>query len=351
MAFSMYSTAAMLRAVELMPVETNFLMDMFGQIGDNVEDTEAIYDQKKFTVQMAPFVSDGMPDVLIGRDGFDTKRIGFARMAPARIVTLQDISTRSFGEKMMGGMTPAERARKMLSRDLLELTQACMRRRAWMVRQMMLTGKCEIFRYTREGRDKQTLLNIDYGFTNNYTPDTKWDQADADPSYDMERIVDLVAEGSGNVDRIVMAADVASALLENEKFMKHMDRINERAGQINARYMGYGVRYIGINKDGIEMYSCSGKFRNDRGLLEKIIPDGTLIAGSAGAVKIHHGPITKVEGQDENSEFQTYIKQEVPFRIGSSESDTIKIRMVSCPTAMPENIDGWAIAKVLTPSA
>ena len=64
-------------------------------------------------------------------------------------------------------------------------------------------------------------------------------------------------------------------------------------------------------------------------------------------LKIKHGPVTKVIGKDETSDFKTYVKKEVPFRIGDSDSDTITNRLVSCPTIIPENVGGWGIMRVL----
>ena len=63
-----------------------------------------------------------------------------------------------------------------------------------------------------------------------------------------------------------------------------------------------------------------------------------------------HGPIQKYTGMDENAALHTYIKKEVPFRIGGSQSDSIATRLVSRPTVVPENIGAWAVMNVLTAS-
>lgn len=39
---------------------------------------------------------------------------------------------------------------------------AIQRRSEWMVRQVLLTGRLEVFRYASEGRDKETTLFTDY---------------------------------------------------------------------------------------------------------------------------------------------------------------------------------------------
>ena len=342
-----YSTRAQLAAIDLMPREYSVLYDFFAHDAGTVEDDKAIYDYRKGSRRMAPTVHPGTGGVLMERDGFETREIGFCQIAPERIIEDQNLKGRMFGERVLGAMTPQERERKMLARDLMEMRKAIQRRREWMVRQVLLTGKLSIFTYTNEGRGVNPTMIADYGFTNNFVPDTKWDQAGAKIDDDMQEIFDLVYDGLGTVDKIVMASDVASAVLHNDAFMKQYDRRNEEAGKINTKYRGSGLRFIGTNADGVELYSLSGTFVDDDGQVKKLIPDGKLIAGSEGILNIFHGPVTQVEETGPNAQHKTYIKKEVPLRYGSIDGNSIKNRLTSCPTVVPANVDGWAVATVL----
>lgn len=342
-----YSTRAQLAAIDLMPREYSVLYDFFGHDAGTVEDDKAIYDYRKGSRKMAPTVHPGTGGVLMERDGYETREIGFCCIAPERIIEDQNLKGRMFGERVLGAMTPQERERKILARDLTDMRKAIQRRREWMVRQVLLTGKLSIFTYTNEGRGVDPTMIADYGFTNFYTPDVQWDQAGANIDDDMKEIFDLVYDGLGTVDKIVMASDVASAVLHNEPFMKQYDRRNEEAGKINTRYRGSGLRFIGTNADGVELFSLSGTFVDDDGLVKKLIPDGKLIAGSDDLLNIFHGPVTQVEETGSNAQHKTYIKKEVPLRYGSIDGNSIKNRLTSCPTVVPRNVDGWAVATVL----
>lgn len=342
-----YSTRAQLAAIDLMPREYSVLYDFFGHDAGTVEDDKAIYDYRKGSRKMAPTVHPGTGGVLMERDGYETREIGFCCIAPERIIEDQNLKGRTFGERVLGAMTPQERERKLLAKDLMEMRKAIQRRREWMVRQVLLTGKLSIFTYTNEGRGVEPTMIADYGFTNNYTPDTPWNQAGAKIDDDMQEIFDLVYDGLGTVDKIVMAADVASAVLHNDAFMKQYDRRNEEAGKINTKYRGSGLRFIGTNADGVELYSLSGTFVDDDGLVKKLIPNGKLIAGSDDLLNIFHGPVTQVEDVGANAQHKTYIKKEVPLRYGSIDGNSIKNRLTSCPTVVPRNVDGWAVATVL----
>ena len=343
-----YSTKAQLAAIDLMPREYSALYDFFGKEAGNVEDDKAIYDYRKGSRRMAPTVRYGTGGVIMDRDGFETREIGFCTIAPERIIEDQNIKGRMFGEKVLGAMTPQERERKMLAKDLVDMRKAIQRRREWMVRQVLLTGKLDVFSYTNEGRGVNATMIADYGFTNNFTPTVAWDQSGADINGDMQEIFDLVYDGGGYVDVIVMAPDVAGAMIANGTYIKFFDGRNIDMGKLNTQYRGSGLRFIGWNSDGVEMYSLAGKFVDDNGTLTPLIPSGKLIAGARDVLNIYHGPVTQVEEEGPNAQHKTYIKKEVPLRYGSIESNSIKNRLTSRPTVVPTNVDAWAVGSGLT---
>ena len=342
-----YSTRAQLAAIELLPREYSALFDFFCRDAGTVEDEKAIWDFRKGSRRMAPTVRPGAGGVLMDRDGYETREIGFCCVAPERIIEDSNLKGRMFGERVLGAMTPQERERKMMAKDLVDMRKAIQRRYEWMVRQVILTGRLSVFNYTNEGRGIEASMIADYGFTNNYVPQTKWDQAGAKIDADMRSIFDLVYDGLGYVDRIFMAPNVADAMIDNSKYIKQFDGRNIDMGKINTQYRGSGIRFIGWNSDGVEMYSMSGTFIDDDGTAKAVIPSGTLIAGSADMLKMYFGPVTQVEETGMNAQHKTYIKKQVPLRYGSIDGNSIKNRLTSCPTVVPENVDGWCVATVL----
>lgn len=349
--FDLFTTAVMLKAIEQMPRPYTFLSDTFAADGELCEDERAMYDYRKGAqTGLAPFVVPGTGGVAVNREGYEMRQVKFSTIAPERVVTLDDISTRMFGENVMGAMTPEQRAKRILARDLTHLRAMVQNRRNWMVREALLKGQLAIRRYTAEGVEKQASMLANFGFTNYYVPTTKWDQAGAKIDYDMRQVFDLVYDGLGEVDILVMAPDVFDCMIDNSKFCKTLDMRNVDMGEINTKYRGQGVRVLGYNSDGVLMVSYSGKFLDEDRVMKPIIPSGYVIAGSSRnkPLKFMHGPITKVMGLDESAQVKTYIKKEVPFRIGGSNSDSIATRLVSRPTIVPENVGAWAVMKVLT---
>ena len=342
-----YSTRAQLAAIEQMPREYSVLYDVFAKEAGVVEDDKAIYDYRKGSRKMAPTVHPGTGGVIMGRDGYETREIGFCTIAPERIIEIDNLRGRAFGENILGAMTPAEREKKLLAKDLVEMRKAIQRRREWMVRQVVLTGKLEIFTYTNEGRGVAPTMIADYGFTNNFAPTTNWDQAGATIDDDMRAIYDLVYDGMGDVEVIIMAPDVFAAMMANSDFCKTLDLKNADLSEIRTKYRGQGLRFLGWNSDGVEMYTLSGTFIDDDGVAKALIPSGKLIAGSRGMLNVYHGPVTQVESVGMDAIHKTYIKKEVPLRYGTIDGNAIKNRITSCPTVVPTNIDGWAVATVL----
>jgi len=349
--FDLFSTAVMLKAVEQAPRIYTFLSDSFAQDGELCDDERALYDYRKGAqTGLAPFVVPGTGGVAINREGYEMREIRFSTLAPERVVTLADVSSRMFGEAVTGALTPEQRSKRIIARDLTELRAMVQNRRNWMAREVLLKGKLEIKRYTNQGVEKEPSMLANFGFTNYYTPVTRWDQAGAKINYDMEKVFDMVYDGLGDVDIMVMGAGVFEAMMENSTYCKTLDMDKVYMGEIATKYAGQGVRYRGTNTDGVKMVSYSGHFLNDARQLEYHIPAGYILVGSTAKkpIKIMHGPIQKYTGMDESAALHTYIKKEVPFRIGGSQSDSIATRLVSRPTVVPENVGAWAVMKVLT---
>ena len=154
--FNLFSTGVMTKAVELMPRTYTFLSDTFAKEGEVYEDDNVMYDYRRGTeTGLAPFVVPGTGGVAVNRDPFEMRRIAFTTLAPEIPLTLADVSTRQFGETVMGGKTPEQRQKQVLARDLTKLRGMNQNSRNWLIREVMLKGKMEIRRYTKNGREKE----------------------------------------------------------------------------------------------------------------------------------------------------------------------------------------------------
>ena len=347
---NLYETMTMLRAVEQMEREYRFLSDTFVNDGDVSAAEHPFYDYRKGNKRgLAPFVVPGTGGVAMNRTGYEMRQIHFTTLEPMYVIEENDLDHRLFGEDVIGGDSQEVRSKKLLAQDLKNLRSDLQNTRDWMAREVLLKGKLQIQRHTRAGVEKAPTMVADFGFTNFYIPTTKWDQAGAKINYDMEKVFDLVYNQMGEIDILVMGAGVFEAMMENSQYCKTLDMDKVYMGEIETKYSGSGVRYRGTNSDGIKMVSYSAMVPTYHGD-EPAIPYGCILAGSSRnkPISFMHGPINKWTGLDETAQRKTYIKKEVPFRVGGSHADSIATQMISRPTIVPENVGAWAVMKVLT---
>lgn len=345
MPIDIYSVAAQLRQIELMPRIDTFLFDMFAFDGGMVEEDKAVWDFRKGAIEMAPFVHEGTGGVLMGRRGFETREISFCNIAPERAVNKSDITHRTFGEPMLGAMSAEQRQKKLLAKDQLEMLAAIQRRREWMIRQVLLTGRLDVFEYNNEGRNLATTKFADFQFTQHFVPKTKWNESGAAINDDMMEMTDIVAEGLGNADICVMDSKSYKAMRDNSDFLKELDKDGLNMGEINQKYRGNGIRLLGRNVDGIEMYVHSGKFMDDDDVMKPVMPEGTMIYGTRKVLEMKHGPVYQVETTD--GPIKGYVKKEVPLKYALPGGTSFNNRITSRPTVIPTNVDAWVVAKVL----
>ena len=139
-----YTTREMVEALELIPPVRNFLTRTFFP-RERTHTAEKIeVDVKKGKRIMAPFVSPRIGGKVITRQGFQTNEFTTPRIAPERVLTVDDISKRTLGENIYSKKTPSEREDELLADDIRELDDAIQRRIEWMSRQVIFEGKLDV---------------------------------------------------------------------------------------------------------------------------------------------------------------------------------------------------------------
>lgn len=116
-----YTTREMVEAIELAPPVRNFLTRTFfprerTHVAEKIE-----VDVKKGKRVMAPFVSPRIGGKVITRQGFQTNEFTTPRIAPERVMTIDDISKRTLGENVYSKKTPSEREDELLVDGLTPL--------------------------------------------------------------------------------------------------------------------------------------------------------------------------------------------------------------------------------------
>ncbi|RCX20886.1 major capsid protein E [Anaerobacterium chartisolvens] len=341
---SLYSTRTMLQAINIMKPVHTFLRDTFFP-GTQTFLTENVdVDFKKGKRKMAPFVAPRVGGIVVDRQGFETRTFKFSRVAPQRILTKDDLNTRSMGEAIYSTRTPDERAQELLAGDIIELDDMITSREEWMCRELLFTGKVTMKEMTENGKHIDKV--VDYNFTNKeiLTGGELWTDPGSDPiGYLGEKRLEVIQKTGKAPTICIMASDVSKTFINHEKVQKIMNLLRINIGVIEPSVKSPALTYIGrISELDLELYSYDEWFLDDDDTEQPMIPEKTILLGTTGMNKRYYGAITQME----NGTFVTYEGTRIPKVWSDEENEVRKIRLSSRPLPVPEDIDSWYVAVV-----
>lgn len=336
----LYSTRTMLEAIRQTKPAHTFLLNTFFPNVDTKVTEHVDVDFKKGKRKMAPFVSPRIGGVVMDRQGYETKTYRIPRIAPERVITTDDLSQRSMGESIYSTRTPAERAAELLAEDLRELDEYITRREEWMCREVLFNGKVLM---KGEGVEQE----VNYQFTNKETlsGESLWSEATSNPIADLKRWRLKVVQKTGKApDVVIMESSVVDEFIKNKEVQKLMDLQRLNVGAIEPSIKDDAVTFIGrISALGLEIYSYDEWYLDDDGKEQPMIPEGYILMAPKGVNKRIYGAVTQVEGGN----FVTIEGTRIPKSWVDENNEVRKLRLASRPLPVPEDVDGWYVAKVL----
>jgi hypothetical protein len=346
MAFNIYSTRTMMAAIDkMLPVNT-FFMDTFFSNVETYPTEQIDVDFRKGKRKMAPFVAPRVGGITMDRQGFTTRSYTPPKIAPQRVLTKDDISTRAMGENVYSTRTPEERAAQILGKDLSELDEMISRREEWMCREIIINGKCVMKGFV-DDKDSNTIdQEVDYGFTNKETliSAAKWDQATSNKLADLKRWRLIPIKKSGKAPTVcIMSSDVADLFLADPVVQNMFDKNKIKVGDITPTIVNEAVTFIGrIVSLGLDLYTYDEWYVDDAGVEQPMMPAKTLILGRPGMAKRIYGAVTQMD----KGEFYTYEGERVPKSWADEENEVKMLKITSRPLPVPEDVDDWYVAVV-----
>lgn len=334
-----YTTREMMEAIDQTPPVRSFFQKTFFP-GEQTHVTERVeFDVRKGKRIMAPFVSPRKGGKVITRQGFRTNQFSTPKIAPERVLTVDDISTRAIGENVYSQRTPAEREDELLAKDMTDLEESIDRRKEWMCRQIIYEGKLDVVD-EEEGVDVQ----VDFGFNNIIVlgSDEKWSIATVNPLTILRSTRKKIIKATGKAPNIlIFASDIIETFLDNPYIVKALDVLNMKNVFIEPRVVDPALTFYGrIAELDMDIYTYDEWFVNDEGEEEGMVPAGTvLMAHSDGEGQIEYGLVTQME----DKKFVSYEGRLVP-KVWADEQDEVKkIRMTSRPLPRPFDVESWAV--------
>ncbi|MFV0425360.1 MAG: major capsid protein [Bacilli bacterium] len=296
---------------------------------------------KKGKKKLAPFVAPKQGGKILTREGFKTFNITTPKLAPSRIMTIEDISQRAFGEKIHSRKTPQERAVELFSKDYIELEESIVNRIEWMARRIMLGLSIDI-----EDVEAGVDINVDFNFTNSETlvSGAKWDEDTSDPLEDVKEWRRTVIRKSGVSSNIcILGGNAYKAFINNPIVKERLNIKNIDIGEIKPTIIDEAVTLV-AKIEGIEYYTYDEWFLDDDGLEQPMMPLDTIILTAKKIGSIEFGSVTLM---DRNEKYQTYESEIVPTIYADIKNSTKELTLISRPLTVPFDVDSWYVAKVI----
>lgn len=355
MALDIYSTHYLLAAIKETTSPTTFLRDRYfptNPVTDIFATNDVLVEYKDGNRKVAPFVAPRKGGVTMLRDGSTMERYTPPFVAPERMLTIDDIKKRGFGEALMSTLTPEQRAKVMVVGDMTDLDEMITRREEVMAAEVLFTNACVMKHYA----DDMTLaaenkVNYFDGSDNpaQYTPAVKWNESGAKIIDDLYAIAQMLTTRGLPASDLLVGPDVASVIINDANIQKLLDIKNYSLGEVDPTEGINGVsRLCVLNIYGkkISIFCYEETYEDiETGENKPYVPAGKVVMTAPAAGRTVYGAVTQLEQVD--GEYHTYAEKRVPKYIANAETDTRKIRVASSPMCVPNHKNAWICATVL----
>jgi len=328
---------------EIVP-EATFFRDRYFPTGsgDIFAADKVLTEYRKGDRKLAAFVSPRVGDIPLERSGYSIHEYQPAFIAPSRLLTLDDLKKRGFGEALYPGMTQAQRAAKLQLEDMKDMDLRIRRREEWMCAQTMINNACSMQEYV-DSNTKGDVLEVQFYDSNSehlYTVANPWNGANGKFWGDVKAMCRTLSRRGLRAADLVVGSDVADAIMEMEKVASLLDKNSGIiTGQIDPTLTKYdGVVVLGILNFGgfrLTIICCDERYVDENNVEQCYFPATSAMVTAPGCGHLMYGQITQIDYG--SSDYTSYAAQRVPKFVLDQPNDTRKLRLGTRPLAAPHN--------------
>lgn len=359
---NIYDTHYMLGAVREMPLEHTFFKDRYFPTSMQMDvfgTTRVLVDFMNQSQRVAPFVLPRVGSIPMMRDGFSTYDLEPGNISISRPLTIDNLTNRGFGESLMSGMTPADRARTYMMNDLADLSAAISRREEILAVSTMLDNGAVM----RHQTDKEgTYIDIPVKFydgddnpaefvpSDAWTHSTKSGETWTRGSFynDICAMVRMLVSKGRPATDLLVSSDVAEFLMNDGWVLSMLDNRRVELGRIAPEALTPDTTVIAtLNFSGhvLNVIECSGTYE-EGGEDKPYLPDETVIVTAPDCGRGLYGAVTLMTA---SGQWETIAGKRIPQRIFTQEPPANDIKLMSRPLFVPRRANPWISAKnVLT---
>ena len=269
-------------------------------------------------------------------------------IAPRRVIGLEDIETRQFGETpVYSKMTPADRALRMQAEDLNDLLFLKANRRNKQAADILTTGRTIIKGYADDGR---TVTEDEVIFESNpiVTPTTLWTNASAKIYDDLKTASETIQEATGQIPTLMICGKNVEGYLLNNTQMKNWLSIPNRETlnmmSFAPHYTTPQARFLGyVSALNLEVVSYMETYIDDDGQAKPFLDADTVIIGNPDRGRQIFGAVTYL---DMTGNWQSLAAEDVPVYSFDTNAQQTALTLYSRFLLVPYDMEDWVTLKV-----
>lgn len=247
--------------------------------GDIFKANEVLTEYRSGDRKLAAFVDQKAGDIPIGRRSYEVHSYKPAYIAPSRLLTLDELTKRGFGEALYPGMDEAQRAARLLADDMNDMENRIARREEWMAAETMIGNGCVMQEYIDGATKGDSLVVKFYDGTSDhtYTASKKWNENGGDFWGDVKAMCRMLSARGLPAKDLILGTDVADYILTDERTRQLLDKNSGIiVGEIRQQLTQYdGVVFMGtLNFGGfmLNVFSVDETYEDETGKSARYFP-------------------------------------------------------------------------------
>lgn len=311
--------------------------------GDIFAADKVLTEYRKGDRKMAAFVSQRIGDIPMDRRGYAIHEYQPAFIAPSRLLTIDELNKRGFGEALYSTNTPAQRAATLLRDDLTDMERRIALREEWMCAQVMINNACTMQTYVDATTQGEVEYVQFYDLTSDHTytiaSGYEWDSANGNMRGDIIAMCRMLSKRGLAAADLILGTDAADVLLKDQEFREMLKTFsNVAVGSINETLTGYeGVVYMGqLNFGGfrLNVFSVDETYVDDNNQEATMFPAKSAMVTAPACGHLMYGQITQIDYG--SADYSTHVAKRVPKLVVDQNNDTRKLRLATRPLAAPK---------------
>jgi len=339
-----FDTYILMAITEEFVPQTFFFRDRYFPTGDGdvFAADKVLTEYRRGDRKMAAFVNPRIGDIPMDRIGYEIHEYQPAFIGVSRLLTLDDLTKRGFGEALYANSTPAQRAARLQRDDLADMDLRIRRREEWMAAQTMIHNGCPMQEYV-DAKTKGDALQVKFyeGSVSDhiYTPAAPWTNFQ-EMRADVIAMCRQLSYRGLPVSDLLLGTQTADAILQFEDLQRLLDKNSGIAiGAINEQLSAYtGVVLLGtLNFGGfhLNLISVDESYMDDDGTTKPHLPVTSAMVTAPACGHFMYGQITQIDFG--STEYTTHPGVRVPKFSLDQDNDLRKLRLASRPLAAPKN--------------